>query len=299
MTTAAPSMAYRQCYVSAQDGLRLSYRDYGTPERHRPAVLCLPGLTRNAKDFEELACALAPHWQVLSPEYRGRGQSAYDKDWRNYQPKTYVDDIRHLLAATNVHRVVVIGTSLGGLLAMAMTAAMPTVLAGAVLNDIGPTIEGAGLVRIRQYIAALQPVRDWDAAARQLAKAIPDWPAGNHQEWLDVARATYRQHDDGLLRPDWDPAIARPFGRASGAAPPDLWALFHGLCRLPLLAVRGERSDILSASTLSAMHALAPSMRTVTVAGVGHAPALKRPEERAAIEALLADVESAERQRPA
>lgn len=232
---------------------------------------------------------------MLSPDYRGRGRSAYDRDWRNYQPRTYVEDIRHLLAASNVHKVIVIGTSLGGLLAMAMTAAMPTVLAGAVLNDIGPAIEAAGLVRIRRYLAALAPARDWAAAARQLSQAIPDWPASNEAEWLAVARATYRQYDDGWLRPDWDPAIARPFGTASGTAPPDLWALFRGFGRLPLLAVRGERSDILTGETLARMQAVAPQMTSVTVPGVGHAPALNQPVERAAIDALLARIEAGDR----
>ncbi len=254
-------------------------------------MLCLSGLTRNSKDFEDLAGHLARRWRVLSPDYRGRGRSAYDRDWRHYQPKTYVDDIRHLLTACNVHKVVVIGTSLGGLLAMAMTAAMPTVLAGAVLNDIGPVIEADGLARIRRYLAALTPARDWSTAAQQLAKAIPDWPATNDAEWLAVAHATYRPHDDGWLRPDWDPAIARPFGKPSGTAPPDLWALFRGFVRLPLLAVRGERSDILTDETLSHMHAAVPQMKSVTVPGVGHAPALKQPIERAAIESLLAEVE--------
>jgi pimeloyl-ACP methyl ester carboxylesterase len=252
-------------------------------------------LTRNSKDFDDLARHLSPRWRVLCPDYRGRGRSAYDQDWRRYLPQTYVADVGQLLAAIEVRRVVVIGTSLGGLLAMAMTAAMPAVLAGAVLNDIGPTIEAAGLVRIRQYLAALRPVRDWRAAALQLAEAIPDWPAKTDAEWLAVAHATYRQEADGWLRPDWDPAIAKPFDEPSGTAPPDLWALFKGFGNLPLLAVRGERSDILSAETLSRMHEAAPHMASVTVPGVGHAPALKQPVERAAIDALLAKVETAER----
>ncbi len=174
---------------------------------------------------------------------------------------------------------------------MAMTAAMPTVLAGAVLNDIGPSLEAAGLGRIRRYLATLRPAPDWPSAARQLAQAIPDWPATNDAEWLAVAQATFRQHADGLLRPDWDTAIAKPFAKPAGPAPPDLWALFRGFRDLPLLAVRGERSDLLSAETLEHMRSVAPHLVTVTVPGVGHAPALKQPEERAAIDALLAMVE--------
>src|SRR5262249_34199486 len=135
-----------------QDGLRLYFRDYGDPASERTPVLCLTGLTRNSADFHEVALRVAGERRVLAPDYRGRGRSAYDPDWRNYEPRIYVNDAAHLLAATGVERAVVIGTSLGGLLAMGLSVLRPTMVAGIVLNDIGPGLVGSGLARIMDYV---------------------------------------------------------------------------------------------------------------------------------------------------
>ena len=130
--------AYREATVSAQDGLALYYRDYGDALASKTPVLCLPGLTRNSADFAELAARLSRGRRVLCPDYRGRGRSAYDSNWRNYDPYVYINDISHLLAATGIGRAVIVGTSMGGLLAMGLAVLRPTLVAGAVLNDIGP-----------------------------------------------------------------------------------------------------------------------------------------------------------------
>jgi pimeloyl-ACP methyl ester carboxylesterase len=285
----------RTHFISAQDGLGLYVRDFGGPNDAGTTVVCLPGLTRNSGDFAMLAQHLAGKRRVICLDYRGRGRSGYDTNWRNYQPGTYVADLRHVLTALNIHRVAVIGTSLGGILAMAMTAAMPTVLAGAILNDIGPTIEAAGIARIRAYVSAMKnlgPTATLEQAAAMLRKNLPDWPAETEAEWLEVARNTYRKMDDGRLLPNWDPAIMRPIEEGSDPTP-DLWPLFRGLRRVPVLAVRGETSDILSPETLQTMKETISHMATLTVPGVGHAPALNTMQERAAIDRCLSDIDAA------
>ena len=279
------SEEYVESYYTSQDGLRLFFRDYGNEMAGGTTALCLGGLTRNAKDFHHLAQRLSARRRILCPDYRGRGHSQYDSQWRNYQPRTYLDDVRHLLAACNVHQVVVIGTSLGGLLAMGMTAAMPTTLAGAVLNDVGPVVETAGLQRIVGYVRHLESPRDWNEAARQLRRLLPDWPAETEAEWLDVARRTFRE-EGGKLQCDWDPQIMKPFTKGTGDAP-DLWPVFRGLGRRPVVAVRGERSDILSVATLERMLEEAPHLVAVTIEAVGHAPSLMEPAALEAIDRLF------------
>lgn len=290
-----PPLGYRERTFRSQDGLELYFRDYGDPVDRRPAVLCLAGVTRNSKDFHELALRLASGQRlaggrrVLCPDYRGRGCSAYDSDWRRYQPRTYVDDIRHLLAAADVHRVVVIGTSLGAVLAMTMAVAMPTAVAGALFNDLGPRVESAGLQPIIDYMLDDRPQPDWAAAARHLRKTFPDLPAETDDEWLAIARNTYREAPNGNLRFDWDTKTVKAFATTQGRST-DLWSLFRALKKVPLLAVRGEKSCILSEETFLRMIEEMPHMDHVTVAGVGHPPALNEPEVLEAIDALLSKV---------
>ena len=250
-------------------------------------VLCLAGLTRNRKDFHGLARRLAARRRVLCPDYRGRGRSDYDADWRRYQARTYVNDIRHLLAAVNVHRSVVVGTSMGGILAAAMAVAVPSAVAGAVLNDVGPDIDRKGLGRIVAYVQNAEPQADWSAAVRHLRRVLPDLPADSDEAWLEIAKATYRQGDLGRLYVDWDPALVKPLLADSGQDL-DLWPLFRALAGRPVVAVRGAKSDILSGATLGRMEEALPGLVAVTVAGVGHAPSLMESEVWSAIDALLA-----------
>ena len=281
-----PPLGFRERTFRSQDDLELYFRDYGDPGDRRPPVLCLAGVTRNSKDFHELALRLSGGRRVLCPDYRGRGRSANDSDWRRYQPRTYVDDIRHLLAAADVHRVVVIGTSLGAVLAMVMAVAMPTAVAGALLNDVGARVESAGLQPIIDYMLDDRPQPDWAAAAHHLRETFPDLPAETDDEWLAIARNTYREVPDGNLRFDWDPKIVKAFATAQERSI-DLWSLFRALKNVPLLAVRGEKSRILSEETFLRMIEEMPHMDHVTVTGVGHPPALNEPEVLEAIDALL------------
>jgi pimeloyl-ACP methyl ester carboxylesterase len=273
---------FQERRYTSQDGLSLYYREYGHPDLHGTPVLCLTGLTRNSRDFHRVAQRLCADRRVLCPDYRGRGRSDYGPDSGNYQPATYLNDIRHLLTITGIGRVVVVGTSLGGLLAMGMGAAMPTVLAGVVLNDVGPEIGGAGIARIIDYVGTDRPHPDWASAARDLATMFPHLKLDSDEAWEAAARATWREGDDGLLHYDWDVRIAEPL--RSGAPTPDLWPLYRSLGHLPVLAIRGALSDILSAETLEAMAEAHPGLRVVTVPGAGHVPTLSEPEAVASLD---------------
>jgi len=246
----------------------------------------LPGLTRNAKDFREVAKRLAAERRVIALDYRGRGRSAYDKTWRNYRPEVYIDDILQLAAACNLHRAVVCGTSMGGLLAMALAAALPGLLAGVVLNDIGPDLPKAAVDDIIITMDAAKPLPDWPAAVAHLQACLPKIAFSGRTTWQSFAEASYREGDDGRLYPDWDPALLRPLKRAE--APPDnLWRYFRALRRIPTLSVRGELSELFTRDCLAKMAAEKPDLRQVTVAGTGHAPALDEAEAEAALDSFL------------
>ncbi len=285
MTGAAPGFLERT--VSAQDGLALSYRHYGDAGSAKTPLLCLAGLTRNAKDFHELALRYAPERRVLAMDYRGRGRSAYDPDWRNYRPPVYIRDITHLLAAENVHRVIVLGTSLGGILAMALAVALPAALAGVVLNDIGPEIDGAGIARIKGYVGQETALGDWEAATRRLKElfgvAYPDLP---EERWRALAHVHFREDADGGPALDYDPAIRRAL--ENDAAGADMWPLFGALAEVPTLVIRGAISDILSEATVAAMAAAKPDLVSLSVANRGHAPLLDEPECLAALDDFIA-----------
>lgn len=286
MTLDSPA-DYRECALTAQDGLGLYFRDYGDPASTGTPVLCLPGVSRNSKDFAFLAHRLSKSRRVLCPDYRGRGRSEYDPDWRNYNPQAYMEDIRHLLAATGVHKVHVIGTSLGGILAMIMAVAMPGAVAGAVLNDIGPEIQLDGLVTIIEYLKDDTPFADWDAAAGHLRQVFPNLPAKTAEDWIQIAKNTHREDPVRGLVPDWDPAIARQFSKAL-TAKANLWPLFNALGNVPVLAVRGAKSSILSDKTFARMAQSMPAMTQVTVDDCGHPPSLSEPHVLEALDAHLA-----------
>lgn len=268
------------------DGLTLSARIYDGDRAHAP-VLCLPGLTRNARDFEDLAAAIAPERRVICPDLRGRGHSDYAPDPATYTPPHYLGDVLALLDGLGIARCVAIGTSLGGLLTMMLGGLDPARLTGVVLNDIGPEIDPAGLARIRGYVGVAARFADWDDAARALTQAQADiYPGFAHSDWVRLARRSMRQGPAGVVF-DYDMAIARPFDDDGATPAPDLWPLFDALATVPVTVVRGARSDILSAATALAMQARHPGLELVTVADVGHAPTLDEPPARDAIHRLL------------
>lgn len=272
------------------DGLKLHFRDYpGSAER--PPILCLPGLTRNARDFEALAARLAGHWRVICPDMRGRGDSDYARDPMTYTPANYVADVELLLAAEGITRFVSIGTSLGGLMTMMLAAANPDRIAAAVINDVGPEIAPAGLARIREYVGQGRSYETWVHAARALQEANRDiYPAWDLPAWLRMAKRCMVIGTGGRIVFDYDMNIAEPFEAEQGPAPaPEvMWGVYESIARRPLLVLRGAHSDILSAEVAARMKVRGAATELVTVPGVGHAPTLDEDEAIAAIDRLLA-----------
>ena len=280
---------WKDRYWTSGEGLRLHYRDY--PGRaDRPPILCLHGLTRNARDFEDFAAAHAGEWRVLAPDFRGRGLSDHDPQPQRYAPPIYAGDVLALLAGLGIDQAVFVGTSLGGIVTMLVGAAAPRLIAAAVLNDVGPEIDPAGLARIATYVGRPARFGSWQEAARALAAEHgPAHPNYGDGDWLKFARRVCRETEDGIAF-DYDMAIAENFRAAQDAPAVDAWPLVRALAANPLLILRGETSDLLSPATAARMSALHPDAEVVTVPGVGHAPDLSEPEAAQAIERLLARV---------
>lgn len=284
---------YEDRYWTSSDGLTLHYRNYPGPDGgDKLPVLCMHGLTRNARDFAALAEVLAATRRVIVTEMRGRGMSDYASDSDTYSPITYVQDVEALLAGEGIDRFAVVGTSMGGLMAMLMAAAKPGRISALVMNDIGPEVDAAGLARISGYVGQGRSYPTWVHAARGLCEAhgaaFPDYDL---DQWLDLAKRTMVVSQNGRIVFDYDMAIAEPFAKPGNAAPPDLWRAFAALAGVPMLLVRGELSDLLSEATVRQMGVVNPAMRTVTVPRVGHAPTLDEPEVRPAILDLFAGAE--------
>lgn len=268
------------------DGLELFYRSFGAGVRGVP-VVCLPGITRNSRDFEDLAPRLAARHPVVAPDFRGRGFSAWDPVWRHYYPPTYVDDVLRLLDELRIERAAFIGTSLGGLVSMLLAGRHAGRVAGLVLNDIGPEIGPAGLARIKTYIGRAAPVASWQEAVAQAREIYGiAWPGLSDEEWLRLVRRSYREDDSGVPVLDMDPMVGDA-ARTVGTGIDDPWALFAALRPLPLLVLQGELSDILTADIVARMQKAHPGMQHVTVSHRGHVPLLDEPDSLAAIDGFL------------
>jgi pimeloyl-ACP methyl ester carboxylesterase len=280
---------YRDEFVAVTDGLRLHYRDYPRATG-RPPLLCLHGLTRNARDFADFAERFSPRFRVIALDFRGRGESAFDPQPERYNPLTYAGDVQQLLDQLGIDRAILVGTSLGGIVAMILAAMTPDRLAGAILNDVGPELSQQGLDRIKSFVGKDLRFKSWDEAALAIAANNAHLPASYPQaDWIRVARRACREQD-GEIRYDYDMAIANVFNTVSAAPKFDMWPMFEALAAKPLLVVRGEKSDLLSADALERMRQQAPNARTVVVAGAGHAPTLTEPDAIAAIDAFLTEV---------
>lgn len=294
---------YRDFFYSAQDGLNLHARLYGEENPGLP-VICLPGLTRNVRDFHELALLLSRREKsprkVISFDYRGRGQSAYDADWRHYDVAVEAGDIISGLAALGIEDGAFIGTSRGGLIIMALATSRPALLKAVVLNDIGPVIEGDGLAQIRASLErAPKPATLGEAIQIQKAVHGEAFNALSDEDWRRFANALYREKGKGKgnggLAPDYDPNLIKPLRAIDFDRPlPTAWPLFEGLRAVPLLVIRGENSRLLSAETVEQMKQRHPAMETITVPGQGHAPLL---ETGTLPEAIAAFIEAAHRRK--
>jgi len=275
---------------NSSDGLRLHYRDYAG-DASRPPILCIPGLTRNARDFEGVAARLAGDWRLICVDLRGRGGSDHAKDPMTYVPPVYLEDLEALIAELNLERFILFGTSLGGLMTMLLSMRGGGRIAAALLNDIGPVIESRGLDYIRSYVGRAQNWPTWLLAARELRVLLgdgyPDWAL---DDWLVFAKRLCKLTSSGRVVFDYDMRLAEPFRAPAGESGFDLWTAFAGLEGIPSLVLRGDLSDLLSPETVERMIAENPAMEAATVPRVGHAPTLDEPEAIAAIERLLSRV---------
>ncbi len=276
-------------YTSA-DQLRLYARDYGG-EAQATTLVCIPGLTRNSADFEDLCAVLAKDYRVLAVDLRGRGKSAYDPNPRNYHPGVYSLDVLALLDAAAVEKAVFIGTSLGGLVSMILASSEPDRVQAIVLNDVGPQLNAEGVKRIQSYLTDYSEVSNWDEAmSRTRASQECALPGLTEEEWKRFTSRLYKESDSGTPVLNYDRDIAVLFEENADANPPaDLWGVFSLLTEIPMLVLRGEFSDILSRKTVQKMQKFQSGIQSVEIKNRGHAPLLNEPDAVAVIERFIAE----------
>jgi len=271
--------AWQEFHYRSVDDLKLAGRKYGWNNHGNSAVVCLPGLTRNAADFHELAVHLSQDKisprRVLALDYRGRGLSQYDKNFNNYSILREADDVLQGIVAAGLGHVNIIGTSRGGLIAMVLAALRPTILKSVTLNDIGPEIDGAGLVRIKTYVENMKDHTNWaDATAyiKEIGQAhFPNW---DDATWEKQARLIYHEIK-GRIKRNYDPALLKTLQAIDlDSRIPDLWPQFFGLKKIPLMLIRGANTDLLTMETVEKMKHIHSTIKFVNVADQGHAPDL-------------------------
>jgi len=273
------SPEWRDIHVTAQDGLRLHLREYGDRTHPHLPVVCLPGLTRNVRDFHNLAVFLSTDEKrprrVVAMDFRGRGGSAYDPDWKNYNPLTETSDVLDVLTARGIEEAAFVGTSRGGLVTMLLAAARPTALRAVVLNDIGPVVDGRGLLRIKNVLSRGTVPASWDDAAETLKQAYEGhFPNVDRTGWMEFA---YRTYADGAGKPkqDFDSKLLKTLSAIDFDQPmPTMWPQFDGLASVPVMVVHGENSDILSKETVAEMRDRHPALEVLSLPDTGHAPFL-------------------------
>lgn len=271
---------YSSHFIGAPDGLKLHVRSYGADTGGARTVVCLPGLARTSADFDPLAVALSsgaagPRRRVVALDYRGRGRSEYDRKPENYNPAVELADVIAVMTALGAAPAVVVGTSRGGILAMLLAVARPAMIAGAVLNDIGPAIEPKGLMRIKGYVGKFPQFGTFEEGAEILHRIFSaQFPNLTAAQWLDFARRSFEEKQ-GRLVPNYDLRLTQSLADIDPERPlPTMWKEFDALAAFPLMAIRGGHSDILSAETFAAMKARQPAIQDVEIADEGHAPML-------------------------
>lgn len=280
--------AFREHRLKTADGPSLYMRIYEGEDARATPMLCVPGLTRNCTDFEAMAQGLAPRVTLVTPDLRGRGRSDHDPDLRRYHPDTYVADMLAVMDELDLARVVMLGTSLGGLVTMLLAQRAPERLAAAVLNDVGPMLNPVGLTRVAASAASIGPVRSWADAVRAVRHINQiAFPAYGPAEWEAFARRIYMEGPDGRPVPAYDPRIMEALG-VVGAGPSDLWPAFRALGAVPTLLIHGQISDVFVKDAIPMMQALHPRLSVQEVPRVGHAPMLIEPQALDALNAFLA-----------
>ncbi|MGM4879327.1 alpha/beta fold hydrolase [Rhizobium sp. 62_C5_N11_2] len=287
---------FQERFFTSSDGLRLCARDY-PPDQAATAgwlpVICLPGLTRNTRDFHPLALLLsrdmtAPR-RVIALDSRGRGNSAWDDNKANYNLAVEAGDVIAACAALGIERAIFIGTSRGGLILHLIAATQPDLLEAVILNDIGPVLEAEGLARIRDYLNSGRKPADWNEAVDLLKENhSASFTALAEEDWREMALALYRDIS-GRPIADFDPAIAEALKSIDFSQPlPDLWGQFESLSRLPLMLIRGENTSLLSQESAGEMARRHSGLIRHTAEGQGHAPLLYLDNIPTAIRTFLA-----------
>lgn len=291
MTAMQSTAPYRDLFYTSQDGLRLFAKDFGERTSKQVPAICLPGLTRNSKDFEALASHLSATRRVLCPDLRGRGRSQYCESWSDYTPQNEMLDVLDLMGAAGIHQAAFIGTSRGGIVTMLLAAQRPNAVRGAVLNDIGPEVSIDGLKRIAGYAGAMEAPATWTEAAFKLRMMNErNFPTLTSNDWYEQARRTFAE-EGSVPKIDYDAKIGTALRKgleAANGALPDMWPQFKALGHAPALVIRGENSDILSAETMQRMEKQHPKITGVTVKDRGHVPFLDEAEALTAIDTFFA-----------
>jgi pimeloyl-ACP methyl ester carboxylesterase len=273
-------------FISAPDGLKLHVRCWGSRAAKGTPVVCLTGLARTVADFDALAPALVEDGarRVIALDYRGRGQSEYDRDPENYNLAVELADVLAVATALECLPAVFIGTSRGGILTMLLAAQRPALIAGAVLNDIGPVIEPQGLMRIKGYVGKLPQPRSFEDGAEVLRRLFSgQFPKLTKEDWLKASHRTFKE-EKGALVPTYDVNLAKTLQSIDPEKPvPALWKEFEAMRNMRVLAIRGENSDLLSGATFEEMQARHPAMETLVIPDQGHAPLLAELETIARI----------------
>ncbi len=284
MSNSIQAVDINSTFFSSRDGLRLHAKVHNPiqPGANLP-IICLPGLSRNVRDFDRLALFLAIDTEeprrVVAFDYRGRGLSEYDRNWENYNVVTEAEDIVTGLTAMGIEHGIFIGTSRGGLITMVLAGMRPSAIKGVVFNDIGPVIDGSGLMQIRAYLSRPAKPKSW-AEALETQKALmgKSFTSFTDDDWAHEAECRY-VNDDGVFKPSYDPALANTMKSLdAGSRLPSAWPQFVGLSKVPLLAIRGENSNILARKTLQQMTEVHPDMEILEIKGQGHPPALHSGE---------------------
>jgi pimeloyl-ACP methyl ester carboxylesterase len=279
-------MTPRRITVSARDGLAISALEWPGPADRAP-VLVLSGICRTALDAEAIAAHQAGKRRVVALDYIGHGESARPADPARYRPEVLIRDVMDAMAALHLHGAVVVGTSFGGLAAMAISVMRPAAIAAVVLNDIGPRIEPVGREAVVDFIGTDPACASFDEALAWFRARHPPMPMLNDAAWRAFAARTYAEGPDGQWHPRWDVRIAQQAVGDAAGPPPDLWPFFGALATRPLLLVWGEESRLLSGATVARMRGAAPAMEVVSLPGTGHAPTLGEAPAAAAIAAFL------------
>ena len=286
-------VSYQPVFYQSADGLTLFARDYGSAGFSKMPVLCLPGLTRSSKDFVTVTGWLSRHRRVIAADFRGRGRSQYSPDAMTYRPVVELADTITLLDHLKLDRVAVIGTSRGGIVAMLMGALHRPRLAGVLLNDVGPRLEAAGLLRIRSYLGVRASMNSWDAAVAGLKRTNPGFLNLSDEAWHAFAHRLFVDRN-GVPELDYDAGLAQTFpslDEITAGKAAELWELFNSLKGLPVSVLRGENSDLLNAETVWEMKSSVEELDATTIPDRGHVPFLDETESTSAIRRWLMRVD--------